>query len=195
MCRFLLQPFRQATCGLLLFPLAIGAAPLQALHGLVPPLTAHARRLADLPPTQELNLALGLPLRNREKLSDLLAQLYNPHGARYRHFLSAQEFAGVFGPTEADYAAVRKFAEANGFKVTKTHPNRALLDVKASVRDMERAFHLRMALYEHPTENRMFYAPDREPSVEADVPLLSISGLDNEVLSRPASLNIRPQGG
>jgi subtilase family serine protease len=195
MCRFLLQPFRQATFGLLLLPLAIGAAPLQTLHRLVPPLTAHARRLAGLPPTQELELVLGLPLRNREKLSDLLAQLYNPRGAQYRHFLSAQEFADAFGPTEEDYAAVRRFAEANGFRVTKTHPNRALLDVKASVRDLERAFHLRMTLYEHPTENRPFYAPDREPSVEADVPLLSIGGLDNAVLPRPASLNERPQGG
>jgi subtilase family serine protease len=194
MCRFLLQPFRQAAFGLLLFPLAMRAAPLQTLHSLVPPLSACARRLADPPPTQELDLALGLPLRNREKLTLLLAQLYNPRGAQYRQFVSAQEFADAFGPTEEDYAAVRRFAEAHGFKVTKTHPNRALLDVKAPVREIERAFHVRMALYEHPTENRAFYAPDREPSVEADVPLLSISGLDNAVLPRPASLRERPQG-
>ena len=49
-----------------------------------------------------------------------------------------------------------------------------------------------MALYRHPTENRSFYAPDREPSVESDVPLLSISGLDNSTLPRPAGLTDRP---
>ncbi|HEV7925489.1 MAG TPA: hypothetical protein VGR14_09045, partial [Verrucomicrobiae bacterium] len=48
--------------------------------------------------------------------------------------------------------------------------------------------------YQHPTENRSFFAPDREPSVEADLPLLSISGLDNAVLPRPASLSERPLG-
>jgi subtilase family serine protease len=78
--------------------------------------------------------------------------------------------------------------------VTRTHPNRTLLDVKASVREIEQAFHVRMALYQHPTENRSFFAPDREPSVEPEVPLLSISGLDNAVLPRPASLSERPLG-
>jgi subtilase family serine protease len=194
MCRFLLQPFRQATFGLLLIPFAIGAAPLRTLDGHVPALTAYARRLADAPPTQELDLALGLPLRNRDKLAQLLAQLYDVRGAQYRHFVSAEEFADKFGPSEEDYATVRRFAEEHGFQVLKTHSNRALLDVKASVRDIEQAFHLRMGLYEHPTENRAFYAPDMEPSVEADVPLLSISGLDNAVLPQPASLRERPQG-
>jgi subtilase family serine protease len=194
MHHFFLQPFRQAIFGLLLFPLALGAAPLKVLPGHLPPLTAKARRLAAPPPTQELDLALGLPLRNRERLAHLLEQLYNPHSPQYRRFLTAQEFARNFGPTEEDYAAVRRFAQAHGFRVTHTHPNRTLLDVKAAVRDIEQAFHVRMALYQHPTENRSFYAPDREPSVEPDIPLLSISGLDNAVLPRPASLSERPQG-
>jgi Pro-kumamolisin, activation domain len=195
MCRFLflLLSFRRATLGLLLFPLAAGAAPLRTLHGRVPPLAAQERRLPDPPPTQELHLALGLPLRNQDKLTNLLVELYNPRGAQYRHFLSAQEFADAFGPSEEDYAAVRHFAEAHGFKVTKTHPNRALLDVTASMQDIERAFHVHMALYQHPSEKRTFYAPDREPSVEADVPLLSISGMDNAVLPHPASLSERPK--
>jgi subtilase family serine protease len=194
MCRFLLQPFRSATFGLLLLPFAAGAAQLQILHGHVPPLALHARRLADPPPDQELDLVLGLPLRNRENLAHLLEQLYNTQSPQFRHFVSATEFADSFGPTKEDYAAVRHFAEANGFRVTKTHPNRTLLNVKASVLDIEHAFHLRMALYEHPRENRSFYAPDRDPSVPAEIPLLSISGLNNAVLPRPASLTVSSLG-
>ncbi len=194
MRRFFLHQFRQATIWLLLLPLVAGAVPLKTLQGHVPPLAGKARRLATPPPTQELNLALGLPLRNRGLLNHLLEQLYDPRSPRYRRFLTPEEFAGKFGPSEADYAAVRRFAEAHGFTVTRTHPNRTLLDVKASVRDIEQAFHLRMALYQHPTENRSFYAPDTEPSVEPEIPLLSISGLDNAVLPRPASLTERPQG-
>jgi subtilase family serine protease len=194
MRRFFLHQFRQATIWLLLLPLVAGAVPLKTLQGHVPPLAGKARRLATPPPTQELSLALGLPLRNRGLLSHLLEQLYDPRSPRYRRFLTPEEFAGKFGPSEADYAAVRRFAEAHGLTVTRTHPNRTLLDVKASVRDIEQAFHLRMALYQHPTENRSFYAPDTEPSVEPEIPLLSISGLDNAVLPRPASLTERPQG-
>jgi subtilase family serine protease len=194
MQHFFAQPFRQAMLGLLLFPLASAAAPLRTLPGNVPPLAAKARRLTAPPPALELHLALGLPLRNRELLADLLKQLYDRSSPQYRRYLTAQEFAARFAPTEEDYAAVRRFAEAHGFRVTHTHPNRTLLDVKAPVRDIEQAFHLKMALYQHPTEGRSFYAPDQEPSVEPDIPLLSISGLDNAVLPRPASLTERPQG-
>jgi subtilase family serine protease len=195
MNHFFLRPFRLAVFGLLLLPLASGAAALKTLPGHIPPLAAKARRLATFPsPTQELHLALGLPLRNQDVLTHLLEQLYNPHSPQYRRFLTAKEFAAQFGPTEEDYAAVRHFAQAHGFTVTRTHPNRTLLDVKASMQDIEKAFHVRMTLYQHPTEKRSFYAPDQEPSVEPNLPLLSISGLDNAVLPRPASLTERPQG-
>src|SRR5579863_2917851 len=45
------------------------------------------------------------------------------------------------------------------------------------------------SVYQHPTENRTFYAPDREPSLDLNVPLLHISGLDNFTL--PHAKNIR----
>ena len=190
MCRSLLLLFCRASITLLLLNMTSGAAPLQTLPGHVPLLAKSARRLSDLPAEQELNLALGLPLRHQDKLADLLSQLYDPRSARYRHFLSAQEFADAFGPTEEDYAAVRSFALRHGFEIIKTHPNRTLLDVKAPVQEVERTFHVRMGLYEHPTENRLFFAPDRDPSMEADVPLLSISGLDDAILPRPSGLII-----
>ncbi len=194
MHHFFLQPFRRAILGLLLLPLGLGATPLKLLPGHVPPLAANAQRLGEPLPAKELHLALGLPLRNREKLTVLLEQLYDPHSLNYRRFLSAQEFADKFGPSEEDYAAVQRFALKHGFTVTHTHPNHTLLDVTAAVGDVEQAFHLRMVLYQHPTENRSFYAPDREPSVEPDLPLLSISGLDNANLPHPASLSERHDG-
>jgi subtilase family serine protease len=185
---------RQAILGLLLLPLALRAFPLKTLPGHVPALAAGAQRLGEPLPAQELHLALGLPLRQREKLAVLLEQLYDPRSPNYRRFLSAHEFADNFGPTEEDYAAVQRFALTHGFAVTHTHPNRTLLDVTATVREVEQAFRLRMILYQHPTENRSFYAPDREPSVEPDLPLLSISGLDDAFLPHPASLIERPRG-
>lgn len=44
-------------------------------------------------------------------------------------------------------------------------------------------------IYQHPTEPRTFYGPDREPSVELGVPLWHITGLDNFSLPRPAGLS------
>ena len=42
-----------------------------------------------------------------------------------------------------------------------------------------------MGVYQHPTENRTFYAPDREPTVNLSVPLWHVSGLDNYSIPHP----------
>ena len=60
-----------------------------------------------------------------------------------------------------------------------------LLQVNATVGQIEGAFHVHLQQYQHPTENRVFYAPDVEPSVDASLPLLHVSGLDNYRLPRP----------
>ena len=80
------------------------------------------------------------------------------------------------------------FAKANGLTVTGTHPNRTLLDVRGSVADIEKVCHVTLRLYSHPKEARTFYAPDAEPSLDLDIPVLHISGLDNYVVPRPMNL-------
>jgi len=71
---------------------------------------------------------------------------------------------------------VKDFAKSNGLTVTLTHPNRVVLDVEATVTDVQKAFHLRLHTYRHPREAREFYAPDVEPSlrtaIAAEVALL-----------------------
>ena len=42
-----------------------------------------------------------------------------------------------------------------------------------------------MLSYQHPTENRKFFAPDAEPTLELAVPIAGISGLDNYALPKP----------
>ncbi len=50
---------------------------------------------------------------------------------------------------------------------------------------VEQAFHVTMGLYQHPSENRTFFAPDREPTPNLNVQLWHISGLDNYSIPRP----------
>ena len=99
--------------------------------------------------------------------------------------LTPEQFTAQFGPTEQDYQKVVDFANSNGLTVKKMHGNRVLLDVGGKVSDIEKAFHVTMRTYRHPTEARDFFAPDVEPSVNADLPVLHISGLENYALPRP----------
>src|ERR1051325_7264501 len=165
-----------------------GAAPTQTLRGHVPAAMARLQPIERLDATKFLDLAIGLPLRKRDELTTLLAQLYDPTSPNYHQYLSPAQFAERFGPSEKDYQALIAFAETNGLEVAATHPNRTLLDVKASITDIEKTFHVKMHRYRHPTESRTFYAPDAEPSLELAVPVLSISGLDDFNLPRPMDL-------
>jgi len=151
-------------------------------------ISGEASFLNRLPATQSLRLNIALPLRNESELDDLLQELYDPQSPSFHQFLSVQEFTERFGPTEEDYAAVIRFAEQNGLTVTGTSPNRMVVDVTGSVADIERAFQVTMGSYQHPTEQREFYSPDREPSPDLRVPLWHISGLDNFSIPHPASL-------
>jgi subtilase family serine protease len=138
--------------------------------------------VSHLPSAQRLSVAISLPLRNESGLHDLLQQIYDPQSSNYRQYLNVAEFAERFGPTQSDYDAAVRFAKANGLNVLNTAPNRLVLDIEGPVTDIENAFHIALNLYQHPTENRTFYSPDREPSLDLDIPILHISGLDNFTL-------------
>jgi kumamolisin len=133
-----------------------------------------------------MRLVLVLPLRNQAALDQFLKELYNPASPSYRQYLTVEEFTARFGPTQEEYDAVLRWAETNGFTVVGTSRNRMNVDVAGSVATIEIAFHVSMGLYEHPTENRTFYAPDREPTVDLPFQLWHISGLDNYSIPHPA---------
>ena len=179
----------------LLATLSAGATPglgRQVLSGHRPVPAANLHALGRLETTNSLNLAIGLPLRHQASLARLLQELYDPASPNFHRYLTPAQFADQFGPTETDYRAVIAFAQANGLTVTATHPNRTLLDVKGTVASIEKAFHLAMHVYQHPTEGRTFYAPDAEPSLDLPTQVLHISGLDSYRRPRPLNLGMKP---
>ena len=163
------------------------AAAIPTLSAHVPAIVSGhaAQRLGAADPTQRLRLAIALPMHDQAGLDALLRDLYDPASPNYKHYLSVAEFADRFGSSEADYAAATQFFAAQGLNVTATSANRYIIDVEASVADIERVLHVTMGVYRHPTEARNFYAPDQEPSLDLTVPVLHISGLDNYVLPTP----------
>ena len=135
--------------------------------------------------SQPLSLAFTLPLRNQAGLNALLHTLYDPKSPEYRHFLTPEDFAARFGPTQADYAKAIAYARAQGFTVTATHPNRTLLEVTGTAAQAEKAFNLHLLTYQMAT-GRTFYAPDAEPSVPSELASVvsGVIGLDNASVRR-----------
>jgi subtilase family serine protease len=150
--------------------------------------SGQALLVGRLPAAHLLKLNIALPLRNEAELDRFLQALYDPQSPLFHQFLTVQEFTQRFGPTEDDYAAVIDFAERSGLTVTGTFPNRMVVNVTGSVANIEKAFGVIMSVYEHPTEQRTFYSPDREPFANVSVPLWHVTGLDNFSVPHPVSL-------
>jgi hypothetical protein len=155
----------------------------------------NAQLLGRLPGSQRISLAIALPLRNQDRLNALLPQLYDPASPNYRRFLTVQQFTEQFGPTAAEYQQVVSFVQSHGFNVTHTFANRLVIDVSGTVSNVESTFHVTMQAYQHPTENRTFYAPDVEPTIEDGLPVLSVVGLTTFNLPHPMLKKAAPEAG
>jgi subtilase family serine protease len=166
-------------------PMSARAGEMRALRGHVPPAAALLQPLGRLPGTNSLRLAISLPLRNGGALASLLQRLYDPASPDYHQYLTPAQFTERFGPTAQDYQSVIHFAGSNGLEIVATRESRMLLDIQGKVSDIEKAFHVTLRTYRHPSEARQFYAPDVEPTVEADLPVLDIVGLGDFAVPRP----------
>jgi hypothetical protein len=167
---------------LLVLALPTKAQQRRTIAGHVPPAVRGLRAIGPLAETNRLNLVVGLPLRNQAALDQLLRDLHDPASTHYHQWLTPEQFTERFGPSIEDYQKIVGFAGRHGFKITGLYSNRMMVNVDASVANIEKTFNLKMNRYPHPTENRTFYAPDSEPTVATNLPILHIAGLDNFTL-------------
>jgi subtilase family serine protease len=175
-------------CAAVLLFVVEGQAHAQSLmtrHVREANLKGQAQFVGRLPETESLRIDIVLPLRDQAGLDSFLQELYDPTSPTYRHFLTVQEFTAKFGPTQQDYDAVIRYAKTNGLSVVGGSRDGMDVQAEGSVGNIERAFHVSMGVYQHPTENRTYFGPDREPMVDLPFQLWHISGLDNFSIPHP----------
>jgi subtilase family serine protease len=147
--------------------------------------TGASKPIGQLPPDQTMTLDVVLPLRDPAGLNSFLKELYDPSSPSYRQFLSVPEFTARFGPTEENYDAVVRYLKSYGFEIAGGTRDGMDVLIKGPVSAVEAAFHVSMRTYQHPTEDRTFYAPDREPTTGLSFALWHVSGLDNYSIPHP----------
>ena len=144
-----------------------------------------AQAIGRLPANQVMTLDVVLPLRNQATLDRVVSDIYDPSSSSYHHYLTVPEFTAQFGPSQADYNAVVQYMKGNGFAVIGGTRDGMDVVVRGPVSAVQAAFHVSMHTYQHPTENRTFYAPDREPTTSLPFTLWHVSGLDNYSIPHP----------
>jgi len=163
---------------------ADGGQPV-TLTGQVAPLVQQAQVVQGADTSQQMNLSIGLQLRNQDQLDSLLSAMYDPQSASYRQFLTPDQFDQLFAPTPDQVQQVVTYLQSAGLTVTSVAPNNQLIDASGTVAQVQQAFNTQINTYQ--LGARTFYANAAAPAVPASIsPLIaSISGLDNSVQYQP----------
>jgi subtilase family serine protease len=151
--------------------------------------TGQAAPVGRLSQNQVLQLDIVLPLRDPAGLKSFLSDVYNPRSPRFRQFVTPAEFTARFGPTQEQYDEVLSFARTYGLEVVGGSRDGMEVQVKGTVGAIETAFHVSMNTYQHPTESRIFFGADREPTPNLTFNLWHVSGLDNFSIPKPRLVN------
>jgi subtilase family serine protease len=138
-----------------------------------------AKEAGRLPANQLMSLDIVLPVRDQAGLDAFVAAVSNPSSPSYHRYLTPAQFTAEFGPPQADYDTVVKYLSAHGLSITGGSRDGMDVQVSGPVSAVEAAFNVTMRTYQHPSENRIFYSPDREPTTSLVIPLWHVSGLDN----------------
>lgn len=136
-----------------------------------------------VPGTTIIHLAIGLPPRDADGLRILANAVSNPKNPQFRHFLTLKQLTDKFGPAAGDYQSLVTWAQTNKLAVESQYSHRLLLTVKGEAADIERALGVKLGYAKRP-DGTTFYKPDRAPSLDLDVKVSHISGLDSLFVPR-----------
>lgn len=150
----------------------------QPLAGEIPPGVSDTFLVGALPGTTQLSVGISLPLRNQADLQTLLQQLYDPKNKKYRKYIDPTTFGNSYGVSSTDYQKVVTFAQARGLTVRNQYPSRNFLVVSGTAASVESAFRVTLNNYQR-ADGTVFFAPANEPSLDLDVPVMHLTGLDN----------------
>src|SRR5438874_12841542 len=149
------------------------------------PLIQQAQLVQATNLTQQLDLSIGMQLRNSSDLDSLLSAIYDPSSPQYHQYLTPDQFNQLFAPTTDQVQQVVSYLQSQGLTVTNVAPNNLLIDATATVSQVQQAFRVQINTYQ--ADNHTFYANTASPSVPTSISQLitSIGGLDNSVQYHP----------
>lgn len=168
--------------------LALAAGPALAQ----PRVAATAVSRADLvdlgvaPADTAVTLALTLNYRDKAGLDALVLRQGTPGPPLYHRFLTPEQFAARFGPTQADHDVVAAALQKAGFRILRTYANRTVIDAEAPASIATAYFQTGFHLYQQAGHGVRYgnSIPAILPDELSDR-VSAVAGLDNIVRRRP----------
>jgi hypothetical protein len=166
----------------------------QQLQGYVTPAIKAAPLVGPVPGSTPVRVSFVLPLTHSAQFHSLVAGVVDPSSPDFGEVLTPDQFATQFGPSVTDYQSLQQFATAQGLSVTAKFDNRTVLAVAGTASQIEQAFFVNLNYRLRP-DGTTFYALDREPSLNSNVALQKIFGLENLAVAKPLGRQPGPGSG
>ncbi|MDR3709347.1 MAG: protease pro-enzyme activation domain-containing protein [Capsulimonadaceae bacterium] len=158
------------------------------IAGHVAALPASAKYVGAVDSSQQIGLAISLPMRNQDAAEALIRRMYDPKDVLYGEYLTPEAFTEGYGPTQADYDEVKSYLLSQGLTITKEFSNRLVVDASGPASVVEKAFDVKLSQY-HSESGRAFHTIDADPALPAALApkVQAILGLDTSFERKPFS--------
>ena len=136
--------------------------------------------------TTSVNVAVVLNYHNEAKLDSLVEAQGTPGSGSFHRYLTPQQFARQFGPTQADYDATLGQLRDAGFTITHTFTNRTTIDASAPAPVAERLFSTEIHVVRR-ADGETRYMNVRPETIPANLArtVYAVVGLDSAHTLRP----------
>lgn len=135
----------------------------------------------EVTPGELKNITVSLQLRNQEQLDEFLEAVQNPQSPSYHRYLTPEQFAAQYAPTQAQVDTVIAYLTKNGFKNITVSPNRTLVRASGTAGSVKQAFNTSLKSFSH--NGRRVFANASAAQVPAELGHIvgSVLGLQNAI--------------
>jgi len=162
------------------------------------PALQRAQDVGPAPADQVLTLAVSFPYAQPEAMQAFVDSVSNPLSAQYRKFITPDEVGQRFGLPESVIGSVGQYLVQNGIELTLVGQNRLTILARATVAQVERAFHTTMRSYTLSPENEYEPASFVANSSAVQLPpelapyVIDVFGLETYTRPRPLVTLLTP---
>lgn len=182
--KFTTKPLVTAVSGLFISALCFSGSAQAAKKHVV------AQDTGTTASTQTQTVSIILQLRNVDDLNRFIADTVDPNNPRFHQFLSVEEFAQRYGPSEADINRIKVALKQAGIQYNGIYHSHMVISATGTTEQFNQFFATEIHNYKE--DNITYRKPNRPltiPDNVADV-MLTVTGLDTKPKAHPMSHNI-----
>ena len=112
---------------------------------------------------ERMVLVLRRSPEQEKALSEFNEHQYDPTSPDFHHWLSAEEFGKLYGPSDSDITVITSWLTDRGFSIQEVSKGRVSIQFSGTIAQVQEAFHVEMHTYL--ANGKQHLANDRDPQI------------------------------